>query len=195
MDKKIYDALIASTLTRLAQVGVANINIAATALAVGIKADVAERIFPSNTDLLVAVAAYLSNTFYNCWQPALNTSKPDAASRLQAIVSAGFEERCFNITELQAWYALWRDPPTAQLIRPICAAHDECYRLAIEDCCAPLAQQHGLAVKPISQGFIALLEGLRLEAIESATEFNREQAHNRALNLLHVMFPLSFENL
>lgn len=188
------EQLIEATIDTLASKGFAAMTLADVAKAAGLSGGIVNFHFETKDKLLVETLRHLALEYRTNWRSAIAMAGPSAAERLEALLSADFNEVVCTPRTLSAWCAFWAEAQSRPTYLEHCSANDDEYQQVITDLVSELVKEGGYAFAPapIARSLEAMMEGLWLDLMTTQSPFSRQEALETVFAALAALFPQHF---
>ncbi len=116
--------LIEATIETIARRGYARTTLTDVANAAGLSHGLVNFHFQSKEKLLTETLLYLAGEYRDNWTKALDGASDSAATQLDALIRADFNELVCSPTRLSAWCAFWGEAQCRPIYQQECGSND-----------------------------------------------------------------------
>lgn len=186
--------LIESTIDSIAKRGYAATTMADVADGAGLSRGIVNFHFESKEKLLADTLAFMAEEYRSHWDQALESSGPEPADKLWAIVAADFDRKVCNRRYIAAWTGLRAEAQSRPAYRSICGHHDDAFESILKSLCTALENDggYGRDSEKLAEGLDGMFEGLWLQLMLNPETMTRDSAHACAIETLTALFPAHF---
>ena len=186
--------LIEATIDTLARRGYAATTLADVAKTAGLSGGIVNFHFESKEKLLVETLRALAAEYRTNWRSALAMAGKSPAERLEAILSADFNEVVCTQRKLAAWCAFWAEAQSRPTYLDHCSANDEEYQETITRVVGEIIRegQYPYDAAHIARGLEAMMEGIWLDMMTMQSPITREEGMKTVCACLTAFFPRHF---
>ena len=187
--------LIEATIETIARRGYARTTLTDVANAAGLSHGLVNFHFQSKEKLLTETLLYLAGEYRDNWTKALDGASDSAATQLDALIRADFNELVCSPTRLSAWCAFWGEAQCRPIYQQECGSNDLEYARTLEDVCARLVTEGGYtrdAVR-VARAMRVIMEGVWLDLMTMTEPYSREEARRTVYTAAAAFFPRHFD--
>jgi AcrR family transcriptional regulator len=186
--------LIEATIDTLARRGYAATTLADVAKTAGLSGGIVNFHFESKEKLLVETLRALAGEYRTNWRSALAMAGKSSAERLEAILSADFNEVVCTQRKLAAWCAFWAEAQSRPTYLDHCSANDEEYQETITRVVGEIIGEghYPYDAARIARGVEAMMEGIWLDMMTMQSPITREEGMKTVFACLAAFFPRHF---
>lgn len=150
--------------------------------------------FKSRDPLLAETLAFMAEDYRQTWLAALEAAPSDPASRLDAMLSAGFTPQACTPSRLAAWCAFRFDAQCRPLYLAECAEGDADHAAQLERLVADLIEAGGYRTDPVRTARVlrATADGIRLDLAVKRDPDPRGEALATLYACAAAFFPRHF---
>lgn len=188
------EQLIEATISTLARRGLADTTLSDVARAAGVSHGLINFHFQSKERLLAETLSFLSEEHRANWTSALAAAGSDPVLRLNALITAEFDETYLTADRTSAWVVFWGESQSMPRYLDQCGENDRAQIRAFEEACKALAEDGGYAIDPaLAARMLRLtIEGVLLELMFSAQPYSIAEARRTAFYCASMLFPRHF---
>jgi TetR/AcrR family transcriptional repressor of bet genes len=186
--------LIEATISVLAQKGQTGLKLQDVAEAAGLSYGLVNFHFETKEKLLIETLRYMAAEYRSNWQQALADAGDSAASQLDALIQADFNDRTYSPERLMAWCTFWGEAQSRPYYQQECGASDMDYIRVMEGICTRLVAESGTAHKPVrvARAIRLIMEGLWLDLITTGAPYPRNECLRTVYTCAMTFFPDHF---
>lgn len=186
--------LIEATIETIAQRGFARTTLTDVARQAGLSHGLVNFHFETKEKLLGETLRHLYEEYAQNWQKALADAPKDAASQLDALLQADFNDTIGSPQRLAAWCAFWGETQSRPLYQQLCAPDDEVYNETVVRLCANLITEGGyeLDARRVARVLRVTSDGIWLELMTLAAPYSMTEARATLYTCAAAFFPKHF---
>ena len=188
--------LIEATIQVVGQRGYSRTTLTDVARAAGLSHGLVNFHFDTKEKLFGETLRYLSDEYARNWIKALDSAAPDAASQLDALIRADFNEVACAPGRLLAWCAFWGETQGRPLYLQVCAENNAEYIDQMERVCAALMLDGGYELHPVrvARALRITSEGVWLDMMTEVSPYDRDEAMATVHAMAAAFFPRHFSS-
>jgi len=130
--------LIAATMKCIARKGMSSTSIGDVAKEAGLSQGIVNLHFESKDNLLTETLRHLANDYKTRFNKALESSGPDAAAKLLAVMELDLRPSVIDRQKIAVWFAFWGEVKSRPTYRRICNEQDRYYDEVVATLCAEI---------------------------------------------------------
>ena len=184
--------LIEATIESIAKRGLGDTTLTHISKAAGLSQGIVNLHFNSKETLLIETLKYLRDEYQQAWSSALNKSADDPASQLAALLKADYQASVANNKRLAVWFAFWGEAKSRPTYQKICQDRVTEYTQVLQQILIRLikvGQYSDIKLDELTEGIMAMADGLWLNILISARKLKRADAENIMMQYLAQTFP------
>lgn len=184
--------LIDATMKCIARKGMGSTTLGDVASEAGLSQGIVNLHFDSKDNLLTETLRFLSDEYRAQFDKTLESSGPDAATKLKALMELDLRPSICDRRKVAVWFAFWGEVKSRPTYRKICAASDRYYDNIVADLCETLIAEgryKTLSASAIATMLTSTTNGLWLSCLISPKDFDRHEALASINEFLHNAFP------
>jgi len=184
--------LIEATIATIAKRGLGDTTLAHISTAAGLSQGIVNLHFTSKDNLLNETLKYLRDEYEQTWKTALERADDDPASQLAALLKADYKASVTDIKKLAVWFAFWGEVKSRPTYQKICQGRVKDYNAVLEDILRRLIKAGNysdIEVQDITEGIMAMADGLWLNMLVSARDVKRKHAEKVMMQYMVQTFP------
>jgi len=185
--------LIRATMGRIAEVGLSQVTLSAVTQKAGLSQGIANLHFDSKDNLLVETLKFVTDEYNLGLQQILSgTGYLSAQAKLQALVQFQFSRSVTEETKMAVWFAFYGEAKSRPTYQSICADSDRRAALGMKTLMTAVSEElgHDIDTAFVTDGYIALIDGLWLSLLLSPRKLGRVKAKQVVFQYLKGVFPL-----
>ena len=188
--------LIEATIQVVGQRGYSRTTLTDVARTAGLSHGLVNFYFDTKEKLFGETLRYLSDEYARNWMQALDSAAPDAASQLDALIRADFNDVVCAPSRLLAWCAFWGETQGRPLYLQVCGANDAEYLAQMESLCAALVQGGGYGLHPVrvARALRVTSEGVWLDMMTEVSPYGPTEAMATVHAMAAAFFPRHFNS-
>lgn len=186
--------LIEATIATIAQRGFARTTLTDVAKQAGLSHGLVNFHFETKEKLLGETLRHLYEEYSQNWHQALADAAPDAASQLDALLRADFNDTIGSPQRLAAWCAFWGETQSRPLYQQLCAPGDVRYNDTVRRLCTNLIARGRYDLDPVRVARVLRVtsDGLWLELMTLAVPYAMAEARATLYTCAAAFFPRHF---
>ncbi|MCO4812386.1 MAG: TetR family transcriptional regulator C-terminal domain-containing protein [Gammaproteobacteria bacterium] len=184
--------LIAATMKCIARKGMSSTSIGDVAKEAGLSQGIVNLHFESKDNLLTETLRHLANDYKTRFNKALESSGPDAAAKLLAVMELDLRPSVIDRQKIAVWFAFWGEVKSRPTYRRICNEQDRYYDEVVATLCAEIiadGNYKDVNAASVATALTSMTNGMWLSYLLSPRSFNRDQAMRAITDLLRRYFP------
>ena len=184
--------LIAATMKCIARKGMSSTSIGDVAKEAGLSQGIVNLHFESKDNLLTETLRHLADDYKTRFNKALESSGPDAAGRLLAVMQLDLRPGVIDRQKIAVWFAFWGEVKSRPTYRRICNEQDRYYDEVVATLCAEIiadGNYKDVNAASVATALTSMTNGMWLSYLLSPRSFNRDQAMRAITDLLRRYFP------
>ena len=187
------DQLIRATMKCIARTGLSGVTMARVTTEAGLSLGIANLHFKSKEKLLLETLEFVTAEYSRGQREILNSdSYPSVAAKLEALLEFDFSTTVTDKNKMAVWFAFLGEAKSRPTYQRICSRQDSVseslvsslFQAVIDEAAYPQANAELTAA-----GYIALVDGLWLNALVAPRRLPRKKAHRVARHYLASAFP------
>ena len=189
------EQLIAATMKCIARSGMSSTSIGDVAKEAGLSQGIVNLHFESKDNLLKETLRHLADDYKTRFNKALESSGPDAASKLLAVMQLDLRPTVIDRQKIAVWFAFWGEVKSRPTYRRICNEQDKYYDEVVESLCAEIiadGRYTGVNATSVAIALTSMTNGMWLSCLISPRSFDRDDAMHAITDLLRRYFPKHF---
>jgi TetR/AcrR family transcriptional repressor of bet genes len=187
--------LIDATMKCIARKGMGSTTLGDVAKEAGLSQGIVNLHFESKDNLLTETLRALAREYRDRFDKVLQTSGPDPADKLTAIVKHDFSPSICNQRTLAVWFAFWGEVQSRPTYRRLCDEWDRYYDDVVADLCTEIiedGQYSNVDSNVIANAVASLTNGNWLSCLISPQTWSRKGALEITMSYLRGVFPKHF---
>jgi TetR/AcrR family transcriptional repressor of bet genes len=184
--------LIAATMKCIARNGMGSTSIGDVAKEAGLSQGIVNLHFESKDNLLKETLRNLADDYKTRFNKALESSGPDAAGKLLALMQLDLRPAVIDRQKIAVWFAFWGEVKSRPTYRRICNERDRYYDEIVEKLCAEIiadGNYKDVSAASVAIALTSMTNGMWLSYLISPRSFDRDQAMRAITDLLRRYFP------
>jgi len=184
--------LIAATMKCIARNGMSSTSIGDVAREAGLSQGIVNLHFESKDNLLKETLRHLADDYKTRFNKALESSGPDAAGKLLAVMQLDLRPAVIDRQKIAVWFAFWGEVKSRPTYRRICNERDRYYDEVVESLCAEIivdGKYKDVSATSVAIALTSMTNGMWLSYLISPRSFDRDQAMRAITDLLRRYFP------
>ena len=184
--------LIAATMKCIARNGMSSTSIGDVAKEAGLSQGIVNLHFESKDNLLTETLRHLANDYKSRFNKALESSGPDAADKLLAVMELDLRPSVIDRQKIAVWFAFWGEVKSRPTYRRICNEQDRYYDEVVATLCAEIIEDGNykdVNAASVATALTSMTNGMWLSYLLSPRSFDRDQAMRAITDLLRRYFP------
>jgi len=184
--------LIAATMKCIARNGMSSTSIGDVAKEAGLSQGIVNLHFESKDNLLTETLRHLANDYKTRFNKALESSGPDAAAKLLAVMELDLRPSVIDRQKIAVWFAFWGEVKSRPTYRRICNEQDRYYDEVVATLCAEIiadGNYKDVNAASVATALTSMTNGMWLSYLLSPRSFDRDQAMRAITDLLRRYFP------
>jgi TetR/AcrR family transcriptional repressor of bet genes len=184
--------LIAATMKCIARNGMSSTSIGDVAKEAGLSQGIVNLHFESKDNLLTETLQHLADDYKTRFNKALESSGPDAASKLLALMELDLRPSVIDRQKIAVWFAFWGEVKSRPTYRRICYEQDRYYDEVVARLCREIiadGNYKDINASSVATALTSITNGMWLSYLISPRSFDREQAMRSITDLLRRYFP------
>lgn len=188
--------LIEATIGVIGQRGYSRTTLTDVARAAGLSHGLVNFHFDTKEKLFGETLRYLSDEYTRNWTEALFVAAPDAASQLDALIRAEFNDVVWAPSRMLVWCAFLGETQARPLYQGVCAANRAEYIARMEGLCAALIQGGGYALHPprVARALRVTSDGVWLDMMTAVNPYDPAEALATVHGMAAAFFPRHFNS-
>jgi TetR/AcrR family transcriptional repressor of bet genes len=189
------EQLIAATMKCIARKGMSSTSIGDVAKEAGLSQGIVNLHFESKDNLLNETLRHLADDYKTRFIKALESSGPDAASKLLAVMQIDLRPSVINRQKIAVWFAFWGEVKSRPTYRRICYEQDKYYDEVVVALCAEIIEDGGyrnVNARSVAIALTSMTNGMWLSYLINPRTFDRDEAMTAITDLLRRYFPRHF---
>jgi len=189
------EQLIAATMKCIARKGMSSTSIGDVAKEAGLSQGIVNLHFESKDNLLKETLRHLADDYKTRFNKALESSGPDAASKLLAVMQIDLRPSVVNRQKIAVWFAFWGEVKSRPTYRRICDEQDKYYDEVVAALCAEIISDGDykeVNAKSVAIALTSMTNGMWLSYLINPRTFDRDEAMTAITDLLRRYFPKHF---
>lgn len=184
--------LILATMRCISKVGLSSVTMAQVTKEAGLSRGIANLHFERKENLLIETLRYVTDEYNRGQARILNEMAfSSAAEQLAALVGFQFSRSVTEATKMAVWFAFYGEATSRPTYQKICADSDARAARSVRALLTQLsaAQCEALDLGAVTDGYIALIDGLWLNLLLAPKKMTRAKAKRVAWTFLEGVFP------
>ena len=184
--------LIAATMKCIARKGMSSTSIGDVAKEAGLSQGIVNLHFESKDNLLTETLRHLANDYKTRFNKALESSGPDAAAKLLAVMELDLRPSVIDRQKIAVWFAFWGEVKSRPTYRRICNEQDRYYDEVVATLCSEIiadGNYKDVNAASVATALTSMTNGMWLSYLLSPRSFDRDQAMRAITDLLRRYFP------
>lgn len=184
--------LIAATMKCIARKGMSSTSIGDVAKEAGLSQGIVNLHFESKDNLLTETLRHLANDYKTRFNKALESSGPDAAAKLLAVMELDLRPSVIDRQKIAVWFAFWGEVKSRPTYRRICNEQDRYYDEVVATLCAEIiadGNYKDVNAASVATALTSMTNGMWLSYLLSPRSFDRDRAMRAITDLLRRYFP------
>ena len=189
------EQLIAATMKCIARKGMSSTSIGDVAKEAGLSQGIVNLHFESKDNLLNETLRHLADDYKTRFIKALESSGPDAANKLLAVMQIDLRPSVINRQKIAVWFAFWGEVKSRPTYRRICDEQDKYYDEVVATLCAEIIEDGGykdVNARSVAIALTSMTNGMWLSYLINPRTFDRDEAMTAITDLLRRYFPKHF---
>ena len=187
--------LIDATMKCIARKGMGSTTLGDVAREAGLSQGIVNLHFKSKENLLKETLRNLADDYKAQFKKTLEASGPAAADKLLALMQLDLRPSVIDRRKIAVWFAFWGEVRSRPTYRKICDERDRYYDEVVEELCETIIAEGrytGVSASLVAIALTSMTNGLWLSCLISPKTFDRQQASDAIMSLLHGFFPKHF---
>ena len=184
--------LIAATMKCIARKGMSSTSIGDVAQEAGLSQGIVNLHFESKDNLLTETLRHLADDYKTRFNKALESSGPDAAGRLLAVMQLDLRPGVIDRQKIAVWFAFWGEVKSRPTYRRICNEQDRYYDEVVASLCTEIiadGNYKNINAASVATALTSITNGMWLSYLISPRAFDRDHAMRAITDLLRRYFP------
>ncbi len=184
--------LIAATMKCIARKGMSSTSIGDVAREAGLSQGIVNLHFESKDNLLTETLRHLADDYKTRFNRALESSGPDAANKLLAVMQLDLRPSVIDRQKIAVWFAFWGEVKSRPTYRRICNEQDRYYEEVVASLCAEIivdGNYQDVSATSVATALTSMTNGMWLSYLISPRSFDRDRAMRAITDLLRRYFP------
>lgn len=184
--------LILATMRCISKVGLSSVTMAQVTKEAGLSRGIANLHFERKENLLIETLRFVTDEYNRGQAEILDAATfSSAAEQLAALVQFQFSRSVTEATKMAVWFAFYGEATSRPTYQKICADSDARAARSVRALFTQLgAMQEALVdVGAVTDGYIALIDGLWLNILLAPQKMTRAKAKRVAWTFLEGVFP------
>ena len=184
--------LIAATMKCIARKGMSSTSIGDVAKEAGLSQGIVNLHFESKDNLLTETLRHMADDYKTRFNKALESSGPDAASKLLAVMQLDLRPSVIDRQKIAVWFAFWGEVKSRPTYRRICNEQDRYYEEVVASLCAEIiadGNYQDVSATSVATALTSMTNGMWLSYLISPRSFDRDRAMRAITDLLRRYFP------
>ena len=184
--------LIDATMKCIARKGMSSTSIGDVAKEAGLSQGIVNLHFESKDNLLTETLRHLADDYKTRFNKALESSGPDAADKLLAVMELDLRPSVIDRQKIAVWFAFWGEVKSRPTYRRICDEQDRYYDEVVATLCAEIiadGNYKDVNAASVATALTSMTNGMWLSYLLSPRSFDRDQAMRAITDLLRRYFP------
>lgn len=184
--------LIAATMKCIARKGMSSTSIGDVAKEAGLSQGIVNLHFESKDNLLTETLRHLADDYKTRFNKALESSGPDAANKLLAVMQLDLRPSVIDRQKIAVWFAFWGEVKSRPTYRRICNEQDRYYEAVVANLCAEIiadGNYQDVSATSVATALTSMTNGMWLSYLISPRSFDRDRAMRAITDLLRRYFP------
>jgi TetR/AcrR family transcriptional repressor of bet genes len=186
------EQLIAATMKCIARNGMSSTSIGDVAKEAGLSQGIVNLHFESKDNLLTETLRHLADDYKTRFNKALESSGPDAANKLLAVMQLDLRPSVIDRQKIAVWFAFWGEVKSRPTYRRICNEQDRYYEAVVANLCAEIivdGNYQDVSATSVATALTSMTNGMWLSYLISPRSFDRDRAVRAITDLLRRYFP------
>lgn len=187
--------LIDATMKCIARKGMSSTTLSDVASEAGLSQGIVNLHFESKENLLTETLASLAGEYREKFDKALESSGPDPADKLQAIMEHDLRPSICNRGKLAIWFAFWGEVKSRPTYQRMCAEWDHRYDEVVTELCEEIIAEGNymnVSAQTVTYTIASMINGLWLSCLISPRTWSRDAAKTAVMTYLSSTFPRHF---
>jgi TetR/AcrR family transcriptional repressor of bet genes len=183
--------LIEAAITSIAKRGLSDTTLAHVSKAAGLSQGIINLHFKNKENLLYETLKFIRQEYEENWHSALEKAPDDPAEKLAALLKSDYKKQVADLKKLAVWFAFWGEAKSRPTYKKICVERVADYSTILEDLLHVLIKEgkyEDIDVTALSEGIVALADGLWLNLLISSKNFKRNDAEKVMMQYLRQIF-------
>lgn len=184
--------LIEAAISSIAKRGLGDTTLAHVSQAAGLSQGIINLHFTNKENLLHETLKFIRREYEENWQSALEKAPDDPAGKLAALLRSDYQKQVVDLKKLAVWFAFWGEAKSRPTYKKICLERVADYTAILEDLLSVLIKEgeyEDINITLLSEGIIAMADGLWLNMLISSKNFKRSDAEKVMMQYLRQIFP------
>ena len=184
--------LILATMRCISKVGLSSVTMAQVTKEAGLSRGIANLHFERKENLLIETLRFVTDEYNRGQAEILDAATfSSAAEQLAALVQFQFSRSVTEATKMAVWFAFYGEATSRPTYQKICADSDARAARSVRALFTQLGtmQEALVDVGAVTDGYIALIDGLWLNILLAPQKMTRAKAKRVARTFLEGVFP------
>jgi len=193
--EKRRQQLIDATMVCIARKGMSSTTLGDVAKEAGLSQGIVNLHFESKENLLNETLRHIADDYKNRFNRVLDSSGPDPATQLLALMELDLRPSILNRRKLAVWFAFWGEVKSRPRYREVCEKSDEYYDEVLTSLCEEIISEGGyknVTGVAVATMLTSVTNGMWLSYLISPRRFDRQVATNAVDEYLQSVFPKHF---
>ena len=187
--------LIDSTMKCIARKGMGGTTLGDVAKEAGLSQGIVNLHFESKENLLNETLRSIADDYKSQFNRTLEKSRPNAASKLHALMELDLRPSILDRRKLAVWFAFWGEVKSRPRYREVCEQSDEYYDEVLNTLCGEIiadGDYQNTSAAAVATMLTSVTNGMWLSYLISPKRFDRQNATNAVDEYLCSIFPKHF---
>jgi TetR/AcrR family transcriptional repressor of bet genes len=188
--------LIDATIKCISKKGLGSTTLADVAQEAGLSQGIVNLHFNSKDNLLAETLRFLAEEYDEQFMQTLETSSPDPADKLLALMEMDLKPTVCDRKKLAVWFAFWGEVKSVPTYQKICAARERKYDEVMLSLASDIVRDGnyaGVNARTVAEALSSLTDGLWLSCLINPKSFDRAAARDAVKSYLRAMFPNHYQ--
>lgn len=184
--------LIEAAIESIAKRGLSDTTLSHVSQAAGLSQGIVNLHFTNKENLLNETLNHLREEYEENWRAALKKAEHDPASQLSALLKADYQAKIADVKKVAVWFAFWGEAKSRPRYKKICQERVTDYTEILSGILTRLIKEgdySNIEIGPMTEGIIAMADGLWLNMLISSRDFKRSDAENVMMQYMRQTFP------
>lgn len=184
--------LIEAAITSIAKRGLGDTTLAHVSQSAGLSQGIINLHFTNKENLLYETLNFIRDEYEKNWQSALAKAPDDPAGKVAVLLKSDYQKEVADLKKLAVWFAFWGEAKSRPTYKKICLERVADYSIILEELLSALVkegQYQDIDITLLSEGIVAMADGLWLNLLISSKNFKRSDAEKVMLQYLRQIFP------
>lgn len=184
--------LIEAAISSIAKRGLSDTTLAHVSQKAGLSQGIINLHFTNKENLLYETLKFIRQEYEENWHSALENAPDDPAGKLAVLLKSDYKKQVADLKKLAVWFAFWGEAKSRPTYKKICVERVADYSMILEKLLLDLIKEgeyEDIDVTILSEGIVAMADGLWLNLLISSENFKRRDAEKVMMQYLCQIFP------